>query len=228
MTTWNTRPSLPATTDREAATSGGERSGDEGRGGRKRRRRRRGGRRSKHDQAAGQATPHEGDEVTAEEPVRAHLESGDESDAAAGAPAEERERKGRPKRRRRRGSGRGREQKHAAEQAAEAEPNSAADDVASGDSLGEPHDDFANVMADDEAGDDDAGGDEIGDDDGGDSQLDKNSHRAIPAWEEAIGFIISINMESRAKNPKTSSPRGRGRGRGNRGGGRGNSHRRAN
>jgi hypothetical protein len=51
---------------------------------------------------------------------------------------------------------------------------------------------------------------------------DKNSHRAIPAWDEAIGYIISVNMDSRAKNPKASQPRGgRGRGRGGRGGSRG-------
>ncbi len=48
---------------------------------------------------------------------------------------------------------------------------------------------------------------------------EKNSHRAIPAWEEAIGYIISVNMDARAKNPKSGPPRGgRSRGRGGRGG----------
>ncbi len=53
---------------------------------------------------------------------------------------------------------------------------------------------------------------------------DKNSHRAIPPWEEAIGYIVSVNMEARAKNPKSGAPRGRGRGRG-RGGSRGGGRR---
>ena len=39
------------------------------------------------------------------------------------------------------------------------------------------------------------------DDDAAEGSGDKNSHRAIPAWEEAIGYIVSVNMESRAKNP---------------------------
>ena len=60
----------------------------------------------------------------------------------------------------------------------------------------------------------------------GEASLDKNSHRAIPAWEDAIGVIISVNMESRAKNPKAGAPRGRGRGRGGRGNARGTNHRR--
>jgi hypothetical protein len=46
----------------------------------------------------------------------------------------------------------------------------------------------------------------------GENQLDKNSHRAIPSWEEALGFIISHNMEARARHPKAGGPRGRGRG----------------
>jgi len=51
------------------------------------------------------------------------------------------------------------------------------------------------------------------DDDATDVVGDKNSHRAIPAWEEAIGYIVAVNMETRAKNPKGGQPRGRGRGR---------------
>ena len=42
----------------------------------------------------------------------------------------------------------------------------------------------------------------------------KPSHRAIPTWEEAIGMIISTNLESRAKSPDRSFSRGRGKGRG--------------
>ncbi|HET6880062.1 MAG TPA: hypothetical protein VFI31_07895 [Pirellulales bacterium] len=45
------------------------------------------------------------------------------------------------------------------------------------------------------------------------------SHRAIPSWEEAIGVIVSGNMESRAKHPQSGGG-GRGRGRGGRGQGR--------
>ncbi len=67
------------------------------------------------------------------------------------------------------------------------------------------------------------GGDGSVDDDEGDLDagaeggLDKNSHRAIPSWEDAIGMIVAGNMESRSKNPKAGAPRGRGRGRGGRG-----------
>jgi hypothetical protein len=45
---------------------------------------------------------------------------------------------------------------------------------------------------------------------------DKNSHRAIPTWDEAIGYIVAVNMDSRTKNPgRSGAPRG---GRGRRGG----------
>jgi hypothetical protein len=46
-----------------------------------------------------------------------------------------------------------------------------------------------------------------------DDRVSRPSHRAIPTWEEAIGLIVSANLESRAKNPGGSS-RGWGRGRG--------------
>ena len=67
-------------------------------------------------------------------------------------------------------------------------------------------------MENDEALSDDAVGDDaLGDDDeAADAVGDKNSHRAIPAWDEAIGYIVAVNMETRAKNPKASQPRGRG------------------
>jgi hypothetical protein len=51
--------------------------------------------------------------------------------------------------------------------------------------------------------------DENGSDDG---EGEKNAHRAIPAWEDAIGIIISNNLESRAKSGRAGGPRGRGRG----------------
>jgi len=40
---------------------------------------------------------------------------------------------------------------------------------------------------------------------------DKASHRAIPSWGEAINYIVSANLEARAKNPdRRSSSRSRG------------------
>ncbi len=40
-------------------------------------------------------------------------------------------------------------------------------------------------------------------------------HRKIPTWDEAVGVVISANLDSRAKNPNGGS-RGKGRGRGRR------------
>ena len=42
----------------------------------------------------------------------------------------------------------------------------------------------------------------------------KAGHRAIPTWEEAVGMIISTNLEARARNPSTGFSRSRGKGRG--------------
>lgn len=44
--------------------------------------------------------------------------------------------------------------------------------------------------------------------------LSKAGHRAIPTWEEAIGLIISANLEARARSPSPGFSRGRGKGRG--------------
>ncbi|HQU43127.1 MAG TPA: hypothetical protein PK867_09950 [Pirellulales bacterium] len=56
-------------------------------------------------------------------------------------------------------------------------------------------------------------------DEEGDGHDLRPSHRAIPSWEEAIGMIVSGNMEARAKNPHAGGPpRGRGRGPRGRGG----------
>lgn len=69
----------------------------------------------------------------------------------------------------------------------------------------------------------DGGGahDETHDQDGGDGEGNAESlHRNIQTWEQAVGTIIAKNMESRARFPGTSQPRGRGRGR-HRGRGRG-------
>ena len=46
-----------------------------------------------------------------------------------------------------------------------------------------------------------------GDDD--DASFDRHNHRGIPSWEEAMGYIVDANMESRARSPKPTGPRGR-------------------
>lgn len=52
----------------------------------------------------------------------------------------------------------------------------------------------------------------------------RTSHKAIPSWDEAVGIVVSANMEARARNPNAHSGaprRGRGgRGRGGRPGSR--------
>jgi hypothetical protein len=52
------------------------------------------------------------------------------------------------------------------------------------------------------------------DDSDEDADVDHHSHRGIPSWDDAIGFIIDTNMESRSKSPKSGGPRGRRGGRG--------------
>jgi hypothetical protein len=47
---------------------------------------------------------------------------------------------------------------------------------------------------------------------GGDES--KPGHRAIPTWEEAIGVIVTANLEARAKRPGGGSSRPRNGGRG--------------
>jgi hypothetical protein len=82
------------------------------------------------------------------------------------------------------------------------------------------------------SGRDDEDVDDLGDGDG-DGDDASIAHRNIPSWEEAIGAIIAVNMEARARSPQTGErgrgrggDRGRGRGRGGRGGrGRGDSRR---
>lgn len=188
-----------------------EEAGDDQRPERKRRRRRRGGRRSKRDRRPGEAEATSGS-ATDVEGVDSEGSLGQELEEPS---ASEPPTKERSKRRRRRGSGRGRDRQRAAEDETR-RPDS--DD----DAEGQAADD---TLLDDAAAGDDADLGSDGGDDDADSPIDKNSHRAIPAWEEAIGFIIATNMESRAKNPKSGQQRGRGRGRG-RGNSRGGGHRR--
>ncbi|MBN2217980.1 MAG: hypothetical protein JW719_11450 [Pirellulales bacterium] len=55
------------------------------------------------------------------------------------------------------------------------------------------------------------------DEDGASRKAAGFAHRGIPSWEEAVGIVIGINLESRAKRgPSEGSPRPRG-GRGRRG-----------
>lgn len=57
--------------------------------------------------------------------------------------------------------------------------------------------------------------DEDGNEDAGD-EVAAHAHKAIPSWQETIGFLVERNLESRAKNPVGDRPRSRG-GRGRRG-----------
>jgi ribonuclease E len=143
-------------------------------------------------------------------------EGGDEDSEAASRPSDEEsgERRGRRRRRRRRGRGR-KESPEAAESDSEGESG---DNVAGG--WGS-----ATSQSEDRSADSDT----LGSDDEGDEEFagisDKNSHRAIPTWDEAIGYIVTVNMESRAKNPgRSGAPRG-GRGRRGRNGSRGGGNR---
>jgi ribonuclease E len=54
------------------------------------------------------------------------------------------------------------------------------------------------------------GEEESGDELDADGESSKWAHRAIPTWEEAIGYVVGRNLESRAKNPNAGGPRNRG------------------
>jgi hypothetical protein len=194
---------------------------DEG-AGRKRRRRRRGGRRSKRDRVADQDEPARESLEELPESLEEHgleslaLEPGQEPGAPPALAGEEPQRKGRPKRRRRRGSGRSRDAQRAAADVSGPQDRQAPAAGLVDEDEGEP-DELAMLSSGEVSADED---------EGIDNQVDKNSHRAIPPWEEAIGYIVSVNMETRAKNPKSGPPRGRGRGRSGRGNSRGKKQRR--
>ncbi len=49
-----------------------------------------------------------------------------------------------------------------------------------------------------------------GDEEDGDRSV-RLGFRGIPTWEEAIGLIVSKNLEARAKRPASGSHSGRGR-----------------
>jgi hypothetical protein len=88
----------------------------------------------------------------------------------------------------------------------------------------ERNDEFDDLSVDDELGalgDDIDDGDEVAVGEGA-SEGRSSLARAIPSWDEAIGFIVDTNMQSRSQRrpPSRSGPRdnggGRGRGRGRR------------
>ena len=166
-----------------------------------------------------------GGEKPAEEPVEEAASSG-APDGAAGtdtSPLDE-ESKERPKRRRRRRSSSrkkaaGRKDDESAESGSEQELAAAREDLES----------VSEVAAETDEEEPDAQGEpsdrETAKADRA-SQPAKGGHRGIPTWQEAVGVVISANMESREKRPSsTSSSRSRGaRGRSGRGGsGRGRS-----
>jgi hypothetical protein len=189
----------------------------------RRRRRRRGGRRSRRSREERGARPDtepeevaEGSDLESEtvsDVVEASLEAAAESEAGTeleeegGESAEPRERKGRRRRRRR-----GRRKPDGAPRT---------EDTVAGEPAGEgaaPQEDDDDEVEEDEGLLDTADVPLGMEDDEHDDHLDKNSHRAIPSWDEAIGMIVAVNMEARAKSPRSSGPpRGRGRGRGGRG-----------
>jgi hypothetical protein len=204
------------------AESAGESVDEEGRP-RRRRRRRRGGRRNRRDRPpADQPASEEslGDTADDEEPTDLDLEVDEPERAEQAEEGEPRERKGR-RRRRRRGSGRGRER--AAEGPAASGDKSRVDgESADVDDVDDYDDEFGDDFGDDDLGDEvatvTAGADDAeGESESSGGQGEKNSHRAIPSWEEALGTMIATNMEGRSKNPRGGAPRGRGRG-GSRGG----------
>jgi len=204
---------------------------------RKRRRRRRGGRKS-FDAARDEAAPAERepdlfapptDDETMPITAEAEAESGgdldvDLSSAVAGAETEPSEREDRPRRRRRRRGGR--KNGRAAAEKTLPEAFEEEEELGLGTEAEPAADEEEIVPIDSGAADLDAQDQEDLDED--DSSLDPRdlkSHRSIPSWSDAIGAIIAVNMEARAKNPGQGSgaPRGRGgwgRGRGRPPGGR--------
>ena len=151
-------------------------------------------------------------EEAAEEPEKELASSGESDESVpVETSATDTESPERPKRRRRRrGSGKKKDAAKRDDEAAESDGSgepAAAADCDEGDSLPPDADDI----------------DEEGESrdkkrtDKGDASA-RAGHRSIPTWEEAIGVVISVNMESRAKRPSgSSSSRSRsGRGRGGR------------
>jgi len=161
--------------------------------GAKPRRRRRGRRRRKSsskrtDTADDGQAPATGEE-SVREPTDADLIDEAPEDAETETPGEEEDR---PKKRRRR-----RRPKSKRKDAAES-PGDEADDA---DFEGAPAEDSETATpTDGESGDK------------ADAATSRTSHRKIPSWQEAIGVIVTSNIESRAKSSDGGGRRGKGRG----------------
>jgi hypothetical protein len=153
------------------------------------------------------------DEQTGEVPARSQQESDEEERT-----------RGRPRRRRRGGRGRKSGERQRDDRPAKRVHESpgadekGADDL--GDDVGELSDDDDDSLSatsldmDSDLDDSDAGGEPAGA-----SRTMSAAQRAIPSWDEAIGFIVDSNMQSRSQRRPPSrpdsrggSPRGRSRG----------------
>jgi hypothetical protein len=171
-------------------------------GRRRRRKRRRRGRRPEGAEA-GEMPMVEGYEIDVEaEPDDWSADVEREPDVASVAEEGEEEESPtrRRRRRRRKGSRRGRDEERRTDVEAEE---------------ADEHDDLVAPVSDADYDEhDDRGHDEHEDDE--DDDVDRSFHHGIPTWEEAVGYVVAVNMESRAKNPGGGN-RGRG-GRSNRSG----------
>jgi hypothetical protein len=192
----------------------------ESRGERRRRKRRRRGRRppeGRDDETAVPPGPREPfGSVLDTESVEPEPEAAEAAESSAEAPAAggEPQAPGRSRRRRRRRGDKRRER----------EPDKAASDDLPREggreaSASEPSGTQPQRRAEADAGepDEDPFADEHEEDsEDGEEKGDKDGHRAIPNWQEAISYIVDKNLESRARRPDSGSfrPRGRGRGRG--------------
>jgi ribonuclease E len=183
-----------------------EQPGEERR--RKRRRRRRKDRPADAERAAG-AELADSDEDLLEESLEVYEEiaSSESITVALSEAAEpispEDDSQERPRRRRRRRGGRKKERAQLPEGVETDEEDRPADEM--------PPVAEAVVRLDDAEADADEDGHQ---EDDGDDDDDKSvkGHRGIPSWDDAVGHIVSANLQSRAKNPVASGPRGRGRG----------------
>jgi ribonuclease E len=141
------------------------------------------------------------------------------SEAQLLEPSESEERtRGRPRRRRRGGRGRGRrsgEQRRTA--TSDAMPRDSLESGDDFDDLGvsDPDDDLTvqELAGDGELTAEDA--EPLADDDAAENGRSKAAQRTIPSWEEAIGFIVDTNMQTRSQRrpPSRSTSRGRSRSR---------------
>jgi hypothetical protein len=142
------------------------------------------------------------------------------SEAQLLEPSESEERtRGRPRRRRRGGRGRGRRTEPRRTAASDATPR---DSLESGDDF----DDLGVSDPDDELTDQELPGngafmaddtDPVAGVDDTENGRSKAAQRTIPSWEEAIGFIVDTNMQTRSqRRPPSRGPSSRGRSRGRR------------